>query len=1200
MTAKSASGLLRQPNWCANFRCPTDGYGVTIGNRLAAGTGYAAHLYWSGGDAGSFTIQPYSYTNSSARSLVLCPSGGSVGIGTNAPSQKLHVFGNFLFGSSSKIGFNNDINSFVIDGGGTYGIEIDGWYGASLQSRTVIGVFVDALGNVGIGPTATNPDATGSKLQISSGTTANAANKFYDLLKLKGKNNTLNAVGMLFSIESTAGAAAGLDYSKGGIVYGPTSGWGRGAMHFLQEASNTTADADISDSVMTILNDGAVGIGIATGFSAKLHIVDSAFPQVRIEDRSASGESGIRFRSYNGSTGLHGDIFVDATGSETGRMGFRVPWNGTEKLTILHDGNVGIGTSSPATKLDVYGHLNLRSTYNLTWGGAYGANIPSIIGVSGSSPYIVIYPAGSTSGEKLRIAADGTLTVGGNVTVANDTPKLSIKDTNYSNNSFDIDFNGGVSGFFTTNANTYFSFKGGGNEFARIGGDGNDHTYFAVRGNGNVGIGTTAPAGELQIDGSHTSVNENAPYGTSSTHINLKTTSDTDGNLAGVLFEGAVSAAYMGGMYMEMENHSSFYSKLHFATRNAGSFGSKMTLDKSGNVGIGTTAPSALLHLHNSVGDANLRLDASGTTAAFLRFAQSGTTKWDVGSNVGGLTSHQFSFYAQGTGNVVTILQDGKVGIGTTTPTYRLDVELNAQDWTAGIRNVHAGGYGLSIDTTSNTGGAGYTLACYTGQGTGVFVQNNGRLGIGTSQPAAELHVRGPGGDTQIIVDGPTTGDAGTLSFKSNGTQTAYVAGGTAGGKRLYMACDGGKAMWLDAIGLGIGTTSPRTLTQLYAGAGSDIGNSRQLSLTDSNGTNATRVEIGMGYWHPTHTYQPVVLGAIITDSAGQPVSDFYIATKSSTDGDVAPTERFRITKGGNVGIGTTAPAALLHIHKDSSTALRLVRGATAGPVLQMFFGASAAGNVSVRSTGLAFGGGTSEDDIFIDTAGKVGINDITPSYQLDVNGTFRAVGQAYLNGGLRLGGGGAYNVAGERLFNIPYFTNGVGNQKIDLYWTAGFWGYLEIEITGSYSHQNMVGVLTKSFALGLNPSNAIYLNESWYSNLAGLTAGNFAISGVTWDSTNSRYRIQIVHRTSSGNAIRLRMRCLTEGAAQTDTFMSGTTVSAIYTTDTTTFATPVKQLAAPNDNAWVDGYLGIGTATPDDDLHIESATDVGIKLKQG
>ena len=225
-----------------------------------------------------------------------------------------------------------------------------------------------------------------------------------------------------------------------------------------------------------------------------------------------------------------------------------------------------------------------------------------------------------------------------------------------------------------------------------------------------------------------------------------------------------------------------------------------------------------------------------------------------------------------------------------------------------------------------------------------------------------------------------------------------------------------------------------------------------------------------------------------------------------------------------------------------------------------------------------------------------------------NVSGSATVTGQSYLNGGLRVGGAGtSHHYAGERLFSIPAFPNGVANQKVELYWTGEFWGYLEIEITGSYTNTNMAGVLTKSFALGLNANNTILQNESWYSNLGGLTAGSFAISDVTWDSTNSRYRIQIVHRNSAGNTVRLKLRCLGDSAVHTNTFMTGTTVGSIYTTDTTAFALPVKELAGPNDNAWLNGgYLGIGTPTPQNywpsavNLVVAGSTNVGMSIVSG
>jgi len=211
---------------------------------------------------------------------------------------------------------------------------------------------------------------------------------------------------------------------------------------------------------------------------------------------------------------------------------------------------------------------------------------------------------------------------------------------------------------------------------------------------------------------------------------------------------------------------------------------------------------------------------------------------------------------------------------------------------------------------------------------------------------------------------------------------------------------------------------------------------------------------------------------------------------------------------------------------------------------------------------------------------GKVGIGTTNPGYLLHVDGTFRVTGASRFDSGVRIGGGGQ-NYA-VRTFDVA-FTNGVANQKADLTWgnNLSFWGWIEISLTATYSNQNSPGVVTKRFYVGLNPSNAIYTNEARYSDVGGATPDNFAISNVTWDSTNSRYRIQIVHRVSTGNTARGVIKVFGGSSSQVDNMMNNFSIGSVYTTDTTAFAKPVIQLQAPNDNAWVDGNLGIGSATP-------------------
>ncbi|MGB4776633.1 MAG: hypothetical protein WBP45_15755 [Daejeonella sp.] len=82
--------------------------------------------------------------------------------------------------------------------------------------------------------------------------------------------------------------------------------------------------------------------------------------------------------------------------------------------SIVYDNgtNIGISTTSPAVKLDVNGGISLQSNNNLTWGGAYGAGIPTIAG-NASLGRMFFYPKGSTSGNTFGLYEDGSAILSG-------------------------------------------------------------------------------------------------------------------------------------------------------------------------------------------------------------------------------------------------------------------------------------------------------------------------------------------------------------------------------------------------------------------------------------------------------------------------------------------------------------------------------------------------------------------------------------------------------------------------------------------------------------------------------------------------------------------------------------------------------------------------------------------------------------------
>jgi hypothetical protein len=294
----------------------------------------------------------------------------------------------------------------------------------------------------------------------------------------------------------------------------------------------------------------------------------------------------------------------------------------------------------------------------------------------------------------------------------------------------------------------------------------------------SLGIGTTSPNASLSISKQTTALS-----GTGNTYgLHLYPTS------SGAVYVDALTGStsntdlklrsYNNGTYNQLIGSSSGGTVTTFQTGGS----ERMRLTSTG-LGIGTSSPSATLDLVSSGTNSQSLLDlnsASGIRAKVATDAQDDAYMYLYDS----ADALKVAFRTDG--NNSYIAGGGNVGIGTTSPLARFDVESgtgNAGFNYGTLSSPDRGNLWYDTDGTGWRFNIGKVQAgSFTSQ---ITIQDNGNVGIGTTSPSRQLVVFNSGNAELELYSGTTSsgfiyfrdsGDSniGALQYNHNGNYMAF------------------------------------------------------------------------------------------------------------------------------------------------------------------------------------------------------------------------------------------------------------------------------------------------------------------------------------------------------------------------------------------------------------------------------------------
>jgi hypothetical protein len=498
---------------------------------------------------------------------------------------------------------------------------------------------------------------------------------------------------------------------------------------------------------------------------------------------------------------------------------------------------------------------------------------------------------------------------------------------------------------------------------------------FRITAAGNVGIGTNSPLYRLDVGGNTSSTSNTIRMvqgndgtairvgaGGLSNDVTLLRVDGGGNGSSGISDTGAFgfSLKYMGSRAGNANSLSIFSDNQALSQVEA------VTILQDGKVGIGTTAATKKLEVVGDISGQSIFLDGGNSSDMAINFAASANGIYcdpvsqmrfavDSASSAMVLSSNNIQFGAGGNskltwstnnylefngGGTKARLNSAGLGIGTTNP----DGILNTSGGNVTLQGVNKGyvralAERASVSDYTSVSSSILTLANYFGQNEyGQFVDNAGNFLIQKSGLATHLLKFST---TDMTVSGYGIKFAKNQTVTSlavdlrneNGDEVGFYSPAT---NVIGFVTDRTERMRIDSAGnVGIGTATP----------------SAALSVGDGGDKRASNTDFVISDDTPQIELRDTAKSAIISFNDSQGVRIFSNYSTSTSP-------QFTIENDGNVGIGTSTPAAKLEVKDtvrvcDTANANNFVDfslNSTDGFVLNRFLGGSSSSNLTYNA----------------------------------------------------------------------------------------------------------------------------------------------------------------------------------------------------------------------------------------------------------